>query len=73
MPAVYLASPLGFSPELKTYRDRIKQRLTDMGCSILDPWEGTFHNVIADAHAITDWPARVEAFKRIAVRIGKSN
>jgi nucleoside 2-deoxyribosyltransferase len=73
MPAIYLASPLGFSPELKGYRDKIKARLAEIGCSVLDPWEQPFHGAIEQAHTITDWPARVEAFKRIAARIGKAN
>lgn len=73
MPVVYLASGLGFSHELKSYRDRIKARLIEIGCSVLDPWEQPFHGAIEDARAITDWPARVEAFRRIARQIGKSN
>jgi len=40
---IYLASPLGFSPELKSYRDKIKGRLAELGCTVLDPWEGPFH------------------------------
>jgi len=70
---VYLASHLGFSPELKGYKDRIKQRLAELGCTILAPWEQPFHGAIEKAHAITDWPVRVEAFRAIARQIGKSN
>ncbi len=74
MPAVYLASPLGFSPEWKGYRERIKQRLIEVGCVVFDPWAKTlFHGAIGKARAITDWPARIEAFRTIAQQIGKSN
>jgi nucleoside 2-deoxyribosyltransferase len=70
---VYLASPLGFSPEWKTYRDKIKQRLTELGCNVLDPWDQKFHEAIQEASTIRDWSARVEAFRQIAQKIGKAN
>lgn len=70
---VYLASPLGFSTEWKTYRDKIRQRLHDSGCTVLDPWEGAFGEAIQEAATIQDWPARVAAFKMIAGQIGKAN
>ncbi len=70
---VYLASPLGFSPEWKSYRDKIRRQLTQLGCIILDPWEGPFGTAIAEAGTIQDWPARVAAFKEIAAQIGKAN
>jgi nucleoside 2-deoxyribosyltransferase len=70
---VYLASPLGFSPEWKSYRDKIKRRITDLGCTILDPWDPKFHKVIEEARAIQDWPARTKAFKDVARQIGKAN
>jgi nucleoside 2-deoxyribosyltransferase len=73
MTTVYLASPLGFSPEWKTYRDKIKQRLHEMGCAVLDPWEQPFRPTIEEANAVRDWHARVEAFRKIACEIGKAN
>ncbi len=73
MRTVYLASPLGFSPEGKSYRDKIRERLHEMGCVVLDPWEGEYGTAIAEAGTITDWSARVRAFKEIAVQIGKAN
>lgn len=36
---VYLASPLGFSRENDDYRERIKGRLRELGCTVLDPWD----------------------------------
>jgi nucleoside 2-deoxyribosyltransferase len=70
---VYLASPLGFSPELKSYRNKIKRRLTELGCTILDPWNPKFHSIIEEARVIQDWAARVAAFRDIARQIGKAN
>ncbi|MBI5249091.1 MAG: nucleoside 2-deoxyribosyltransferase [Desulfomonile tiedjei] len=70
---VYLASPLGFSPELKSYRDNIKQRLYDLGCAVLDPWEGPFRPAIEEASAIQDWYTRITAFKQVAAHVGKAN
>lgn len=70
---VYLASPLGFSPELKSYRGKIKRRLTELGCIVLDPWNQPFHSVLEEANIIQDWLARTAAFKQIAAEIGKAN
>ncbi|AFM23334.1 nucleoside 2-deoxyribosyltransferase [Desulfomonile tiedjei] len=70
---VYLASPLGFSPELKSYRDEIKSRLSELGCAVLDPWEGPFRPAIEEASEVQDWSARTAAFKQIATQIGKAN
>ena len=73
MLTVYLASPLGFSPELKTYKDKIKRRLNELGHTVFDPWDQPFRPTIKEASIIQDWPARVEAFKAIATQIGKAN
>jgi len=73
MKTVYLASPLGFAPEWKSYRDKIKSRLSQQGCTILDPWEGTFGTAIAEANKISDWQSRVAAFRQTAAQIGKAN
>lgn len=70
---VYLASPLGFSPEWKSYRDKIKARLIEIGCMILDPWDQLFQEAIDEANALTDWPARSEALKALARKVGKAN
>jgi hypothetical protein len=39
----------------------------------LDPWGRTFQAAIEKASAFQDWPSRVQAFKDIAVQIGKAN
>jgi nucleoside 2-deoxyribosyltransferase len=73
MKSVYLASPLGFSREWKSYREKIERRLDELGCTVLDPWEGPFHTAIAEASTLPDWPSRISAFKDIAMQIGKAN
>jgi nucleoside 2-deoxyribosyltransferase len=73
MTTVYLPSPLGFSPEWKSYRDKIKRRLHELDCTVLDPWEQPFRPTIEKAGAIRDWRARVEAFRKIAREIGQAN
>jgi nucleoside 2-deoxyribosyltransferase len=73
MPTVYLASPLGFSPEWKDYRDKIKRKLYELECTVLDPWEEHYGDEIEQAGSIGDWQARVAAFRRTAERIGRAN
>jgi nucleoside 2-deoxyribosyltransferase len=73
MLTVYLASPLGFSSELKTYRDKIKRRLNELGHTVLDPWDQPFRPTIEKASTIGDWSSRVVAFRQIAQKIGKAN
>jgi nucleoside 2-deoxyribosyltransferase len=73
MAKVYLASPLGFSPEWKSYRDKIKQKLAELGCSVIDPWEQKYHEAVAETSTIENWSARIKAFKEIARQIGKAN
>jgi nucleoside 2-deoxyribosyltransferase len=73
MSLIYLASPLGFSPEWKSYRDKIKQRLYELGCTVLDPWEQPLRPEIEEASSMSDWHARVKAFRKISSEIGKTN
>lgn len=44
MVKVFLASPLGFSVEMKPYLERIKSRSHDLGYEVFDPWEQPFFN-----------------------------
>jgi hypothetical protein len=69
MPAVYLASGLGFSQELRAYLDKIKAHLNELGCSVLEPWERPFRGVIEDARGATNWQAKVESFRDAAHQI----
>jgi nucleoside 2-deoxyribosyltransferase len=70
---VYLASPLGFSSEWKTYKDKIKRRLNELGHTVVDPWDQPFRPTIEEASTIEDWSARLTAFKSVATRIGRAN
>ena len=71
---IYLASPLGFSPEYSEYRERIKNKLRQQGCHVLDPWgENQFPAEIARAAEIGAARDREEAFRKIATLIGRSN
>lgn len=73
MTTVYLASPLGFSPELKSYRDRIKARLKEIGCVIFDPWDQAFGAMVTEAKSITHWEDRVTALAKVASEVGRMN
>jgi nucleoside 2-deoxyribosyltransferase len=73
MPKIYLASPLGFSPELRPYLERVKTRLHQLGCEIFDPWEQPFARAIREASGIEDYQERIGAFTRLAQQIGAAN
>ncbi|MEW6351612.1 MAG: nucleoside 2-deoxyribosyltransferase [Thermodesulfobacteriota bacterium] len=73
MTTVYLASPLGFSPEMKGYRDRIRLRLNEIGCRTFDPWERELGSMINEAKAIAHWDHRAAALADVARRIGRMN
>ena len=73
MPTVYLASPLSFSPEWRSYRERIKERLTRIGCTGMDPWHQSFGSILKKAKAVSHWHERVKALKEAAGKIGQMN
>lgn len=74
MPKVYLASPLGFSPELRPYLERVKTRLHQLGCEVFDPWSlPHFGEVIREASRIENYDERVKAFTQLARDIGAAN
>ncbi|AJE03923.1 nucleoside 2-deoxyribosyltransferase [Geobacter pickeringii] len=71
---LYLASPLGFSPENRPYLDRVKEKLISLGFTLFDPWEQSgFAPAIDDALRIEEFAPRVAAFRRIAAGIGRVN
>jgi nucleoside 2-deoxyribosyltransferase len=72
-PKVYLASPLGFSPELKPYLERVKARLVELGHEIFDPWEQPFSKAIREASRIENHDERLAAYTRLAHEIGLVN
>jgi len=73
MPKIYVASPLGFSPEYRSYREKIKARLVQLGYEIFDPWEQPFSKAIREASGIKDYHNRISAFTRLARDIGSVN
>lgn len=73
MPKIYLASPLGFSAELKPYLERIKARLVQLGYEIFDPWSLQFGEATREASQIQDHHERVSALARLAKDIGTAN
>lgn len=73
MPKIYLASPLGFSPEFKPYLERIKARLHQLGFEVFDPWEQPFSQAIREASGIADHDERLAAYARLAQKIGAAN
>ena len=74
MRKIYLASPLGFSPENQSYLNRIKETLAAQGLEIFDPWEQQqFGGDIKNACREKDYAARVQAFLDTARQIGACN
>jgi nucleoside 2-deoxyribosyltransferase len=73
MPKVYLASPLGFSVEMKPYLERIKARLHQLGFEVFDPWEQPFSKAIRGASRIENHDERLAAYTRLAHEIGLVN
>ena len=71
---VYLASPLGFSPENDHYRQRIKERLRELDCTIFDPWEQEeVSRRIVEAMSMADGVERARAIKEAASFTGGVN
>lgn len=73
MTTVYLASPLGFSHEMKDYQDRIKIRLEEIGYEVFDPWDRGHGPALKRAKALTHWQERVAALTEVAKKIGRMN
>ncbi|GAW67224.1 2-deoxyribonucleoside glycosidase [Geoanaerobacter pelophilus] len=71
---VYLASPLGFSPENDHYREKVKKRLNQLHCTVFDPWEQEeVGRRIQEALGIADGVERVCAIKEAASFTGRVN
>jgi nucleoside 2-deoxyribosyltransferase len=73
MPKIYLASPLGFSPEQQSYLERIKARLHQLGYEVFDPWAQPFSKAIREASQIKNHHERIAAFAGLAKDIGAAN
>jgi nucleoside 2-deoxyribosyltransferase len=71
---VYLASPLGFSPENDHYREKVKKRLNQLHCSVFDPWEQEeAGRRIQEALLVADGVERALAIKEAASFTGRVN
>ena len=71
---VYLASPLGFSRENDHYREKIKERLRQLDCTVFDPWEQEeVSKRIEAAMSITESGVRAEAIIEAARFTGGVN
>ena len=71
---VYLASPLGYSPETKDYLERVKHIIQAQGHSVFDPWEqNQYEQRISSAFSMVNYQDRVDEFRIIASGIGKIN
>lgn len=71
---LYLASPLGFSPENKSYLAKVKAKLESQGYEIFDPWEQKqFVQRIDDAFRHNNFLERVSLFRQISSEIGRCN
>jgi len=73
MPKIRLASPLGFSPEFKPYREKIKTRLVQLGYEVFDHWEQSFSKAIREVSQIEDDHERKAAFARLSKDVGSVN
>jgi nucleoside 2-deoxyribosyltransferase len=73
MTKVYPASPLGFSPEMKSYRDKIKLRLKEIGCEVFDPWDQAYGSKLKRPKALTHRQDRVAVLAEAAKEIGRMN
>lgn len=74
MKSLYLASPLGFSPENRSYLAKVKAKLESLGFEIFDPWESKqFAPRIDDACRCNNFFERVALFRQIASEIGGCN
>lgn len=71
---VYLASPLGFSRENDDYRERIKGRLRELGCTVLDPWDrDDVSEKFEGALSLPDGAQRSGAIREAAQYAGQVN
>jgi len=74
MKKLYLASPLGFSPENIAYLNKIKVKVASQGFEIFDPWEQTqFAERLEHAAQERDFSARAKLYQEVSRQIGICN
>jgi nucleoside 2-deoxyribosyltransferase len=70
---IYLASPLGFSPEHAAYLAKITAALTAQGHAVQCPWSYDWTNKINDCFGIDSVVSQYHAFNKLAFEIGHEN
>lgn len=72
---IYLASPLGFSPELTSYKEKIITHLTSNGHTVCDPWKESeaFVGEISEVHTATTVADQIARAAAVATKIGFIN
>jgi len=71
---IYLASPLGFSPENNPYLDKVKQQILSQGHTIFCPWEQTqLSDELQRIPQLDRYQERVGSYKAFAAQIGTIN
>lgn len=69
---IYLASPTGFSPGHKPYRDLVKARLAAFGHVVVDPWDTDFSDLFRNVETMT-YEQRLSYNRWAGDYIGRSN
>jgi nucleoside 2-deoxyribosyltransferase len=70
---IYLASPLGFSSEFNSYRQRVRVKLISQGHTVIDPWERDYAAQFTEARKIDGYLHRIDFYQQIARKIGQDN
>ncbi len=70
---IYLASPLGFMTGTQGYLQNLKDRLSNQGLEILDPWSQDWSDPIAASFKAIPSQGIRDAFTLTASTIGTSN
>lgn len=74
MNRVYLASPLGFSPENTSYLHKVKSKLYNLGLVVFDPWDQLqFAGSLEEIEKIPLFSNRTAAFRALGSKIGGCN
>lgn len=69
---VYLASPTGFTPEHKSYRDAVKAKLTSLGHTVVDPWDHDYSEALKEVEDF-GFNERMSYNRWLGRAIGKTN
>lgn len=70
---IYVASPLGFSPETLQYLSRVVATLEQCGLSVSNPWDTDYSDRITRYASYDSVQMQTRAFNRLASCIGYNN